>query len=130
MGLSGEGWLLITEGPTDCAAAMDLGFDAIGRASCLTGVRDVKVLLSRYPRKFVLIVADNDTPKMRSNGETFYPGREGANILAKTIRPLAGIVRVAMPPEHKDLWDWLKDGATHDDIINLAARATGGAFGE
>ena len=56
-GLSESGPLFITEGPTDCGAALDLGFDAIGRPNCDSKV-DMTVRFARGRK--ITIIADND----------------------------------------------------------------------
>ena len=42
--------------------AKDLGFDAIGRASCNTGAGHIKAMVKRFNRQ-VVIVSDKDGPK-------------------------------------------------------------------
>lgn len=95
-GLS-EGLLIITEGPSDCAAALDLGFDAIGRPSCNSRV-DMTVKFARG-RDEVVIIGDNDKP-----------GRQGAETLASRL-VLHCAVKLIFPPV-KDLRQWLKNGLT------------------
>ena len=63
--------LLVCEGPTDTAAALDLGYDAIGRPSCNGGRAFlVKMCVARD----VVIVEDNDKP-----------GQDGAERLAENL---------------------------------------------
>jgi hypothetical protein len=70
--LTGSGPLLLTEGPTDAAAAMDLSFDAIGRPNCnLAMAMTVRVVRNRDE---IVIVADNDSA-----------GKTGAEKLAGTL---------------------------------------------
>jgi len=55
--------LLITEGVTDCAAALDLEFpNCIGRPSCSGGVYQIKELINRLHFRNVVIICDNDDP--------------------------------------------------------------------
>jgi DNA primase len=58
--------LIICEGPTDTAAALSIGFYAIGRASCNSGVDLVLGFLkkNRIIREVVLI-SDNDSPGLK-----------------------------------------------------------------
>ena len=71
--------LFICEGPTDCAALLDLGFSVIGRASCNTGLKYIKEAFEHFDRQ-VIIMADKDEPKFRPGStEPFYPGFEGVN---------------------------------------------------
>lgn len=101
--------LLICEGPTDCAAALSLGFDAIGRPSCMGGAKLAALFCIRRDVKRVVIVADGDEP-----------GQRGARDLATELRRYVGDVRIIAPPEsHKDLRSWLCGGATRADVQRL-----------
>lgn len=97
--------LLVVEGPTDTAAALDLGFAAIGRPSCSGGVELVRNYIAGALTKEVTVFADADGP-----------GRAGATLLAKRLAPFAR-VRVAEPPgAHKDLREWTRAGACTADV--------------
>jgi len=109
--------LLIIEGESDLCAALDLGFDAVGRPSCSAGTEYIKEYL-RFKRN-VVIVSDNDSPKKRPDGKLFYPGQEGALRLSKAIFLLTKSVTIIKPPKHKDLRSWFNAGCTQKDIINL-----------
>ena len=92
-GLSENGRLVICEGPTDCAAALDLGFNAIGRPNC-----DSKIeMTARFAEgRKVTIVADNDTP-----------GIKGARKLARKLIRHCPEVKIIVPPAGvKDLRQW------------------------
>lgn len=105
-GLSTEGPLLVTEGPTDCAALLDLRFSAIGRPSCTGGTRIVCELCKGRP---VVVVSDNDAPGLR-----------GAVSLAATLRVYCPFVKFITPPDRtKDARSWLNRGATRADVQNL-----------
>jgi hypothetical protein len=110
--------LIVAEGPTDCAALLDLGFDAIGRPSCLGGV-DLVTEFLRGRRREVVIMADKDPPKKRPDGSVWFPGQEGAEALAKAIRPLCRTLKIVKPPFNKDIRDWYRSGATHDVIESI-----------
>jgi hypothetical protein len=57
--------LLIGEGPADVAAAVDLGFNVIGRPACV-GCEDIIVQMAKGGAGTTLfIVADNDEPGQR-----------------------------------------------------------------
>ncbi len=104
--------LMITEGPTDCAAALDMEFKAIGKFSALGGRDQVVEFCSYSWRKAVVIVADNDS---KDN-----VGMRGALALASDLRGLCEVVRVIRPPlEFKDLREWYFAGARRDDILGL-----------
>ena len=63
--------LRIVEGPTDTAAAVDLGFNVIGRPACL-GCNEMILEIARQSgASTTLIIVDNDAPGQRgapSNG--------------------------------------------------------------
>lgn len=98
--LSGNGPLLLCEGATDTAAALDLGFDAIGRPNCNSIVQmTVKAAKSRTE---VVVVADNDPA-----------GKAGAQKLAGTLALHGPCVKIIAPPDKvKDLRQWLNAGLT------------------
>lgn len=103
--LLATGALLITEGPTDCAAMLDMGFEAIGRPSCTGGSDHIVGLLRRYRARQIVVVSDSDEPGMR-----------GAENLAQVLVAY-GAVRVIRPPSHaKDVRAWRQAGATSCDI--------------
>ncbi len=92
-GLSSDKPLFITEGPTDTASALDLGFDAVGRPNC-----DSKIEMTvRFARgRKIVIICDND-----------LPGRDGAKKLAKELILHCPEVKIICPPAGiKDLRQW------------------------
>ena len=96
-GLSTDRPLFICEGPTDCAAALDLGFQAIGRPNC-----DSKIeMTARFARgRRVMIICDNDGP-----------GREGAKKLAEELIGHCPQVKIMCPPcAGMDLRQWKQRG--------------------
>ena len=105
-GLAGGRPVLICEGPTDTAAALTLGCDAVGRPSCEGNVATLTAWLCRRHCDEVVILADHDAPGLR-----------GAQKLAAVL-PCAH--RIAIPP-CKDIREWLRLGATHDDVSALIA---------
>lgn len=106
-GLTGTEPLLIAEGPTDTAALLDFGFDAIGRPSARSGVR----LISDFARRGVwqrhVIFSDPDGP-----------GLDGARKLARVLAVLSPDVRVIVPPA-KDARAWKNAGATRANVLAL-----------
>lgn len=100
----GDGPVLVVEGPTDCAAAVSLGFDAIGRPSCL-GCEAETVTACRG--RVAWIIADNDGP-----------GIGGAVKLAAAMK---GKRKIVMPGGYKDLRAWVNAGATADDVRDAAS---------
>lgn len=110
-----DGWdenpnkgLVICEGPTDTAAALDLGLDAIGRPSCMGGTDLIVEAVGKRP---VAIMADSDGP-----------GMDGANRLAERLRGFNKQVRIVVP-EYKDLRNWKINGATYDDVVGAIRSA-------
>jgi len=109
------GQLLITEGPTDCAAALTLGFQAIGRPSCRGAQRQAVELVRRLRPAQVVIVADNDTP-----------GLEGGRKLARAlILHVSDLRLIQPPPGTKDLRAWVRQGGTPDDLFRAIDAAEG-----
>lgn len=105
--LSGEGPLLVCEGPTDTAAALDLGFDAVGRPNCNGAV---EMCLDAVRGRTAVIFADRDGP-----------GLDGAAKLADWIvrqSPSKGC-KVITAPRHKDLREWKRDGLTSGGLRAL-----------
>ena len=99
--------LLIAEGPTDTAALLDLGFNAIGRPSCQGAVWDtIRLIKQRFIH--VVLMADVDGPGVQGAKQL---GKElaGAGIWTKIIRPLRG----------KDVRAWLAAGATQKQVNHL-----------
>jgi hypothetical protein len=99
--------LLITEGESDCAALLDLGFETVGRPSCSSGGKHVVRLVQRVTPHEVVIVADNDDA-----------GRDGARDLVAELRPHCSRIRVVCPPGGiKDAREWKRRGAVRDDVL-------------
>ena len=106
MDLQGE--VLVVEGPTDAAAAVSLGFYAIGRPSCTGGVREIAALCQRMGIKRLSVLADNDGPGI--SGARAFCGQIGL--------PTRLVVTLT-----KDLRDWVKNGATRQAVEACIAAA-------
>ena len=106
--------LLVTEGPTDTAALVDMGFtNVVGRPSCTGGIKHVLALVRRRGAKEVVVVSDADEP-----------GRRGAGNLASVLRVYAPAVRVVEPPDGvKDVRAWRNAGATRADLEHIIEAA-------
>ncbi len=88
---------LITEGPTDTAAALTLGYYAIGRPSCSGGLFHIVNAIRHRRITRAAVVADNDDP-----------GLEGATTLCNHL-PCDFCILV-LPS--KDLRDFVRNGGT------------------
>ena len=98
---------MICEGESDTAAAVTLGFAAIGRPGATVCQEDAVRFLSHKLNACPCIVADNN--------ET---GTNGAGLLAAALIE-AGIPcrLLRVPNPYKDLRDWLKNGLTTPDLV-------------
>lgn len=100
--------LLLTEGPTDCAALLDLGFAAIGRPSCSGAEKHLLPILQRLKPTRLVIVADGDEP-----------GLQGARRTALTLLAHHRDVRVIRPPAGvKDARAWLHSTPNFVTVIS------------
>jgi len=108
--------LVIAEGPTDVAALLTMGFDSIGRPSCMGGTEHIIEFL-RGRRRDVIIMADKDPPKERPDGSVWYPGQEGAARLSEAILPFVRSLKIVKPPFHKDVRAWHNAGATRETLL-------------
>lgn len=106
-GLLPEGILLICEGPTDTAAALDLGFDAIGRPNCNSKIEmTAKAVRGRSE---IVIISDNDTQ-----------GKAGAEKLADALVLHYPKIKIINPPDGiKDLRQWLREGIDRTKLLTI-----------
>lgn len=96
--LAGDRRLLVCEGTTDTAAALDLGFDAVGRPNCNS--RIAMTARAARGRTEIVVVADADDV-----------GERGAMKLADALVLHFSCVKVIVPPDGvKDLRAWLQGG--------------------
>jgi putative DNA primase/helicase len=110
--LSTTATLFVCEGPTDCAALLGLGLDAIGRPSCTGGVA---MTLEFCKGRNVVIMADDDTNKT---------GRKGADTLASELVSVCESVRIIEPPDGiNDARSWVRVGCEAPDVQALADKA-------
>lgn len=103
--------LLVAEGPTDTAALLDLGFNAVGRPSCTGGVQQLSRLVRRLKSTELVIAADADGP-----------GQLGASrLMERMVQDVP--VRIFRPPA-KDIREWLqRGGASTTEVLGLIAAA-------
>ncbi len=95
--------LFVCEGPTDTAAAVELGLFAVGRPNCCCGGPDIRTYARVHQCSRVVVVADNDKP-----------GLDGARKVGSELKlPFA----LCVPPA-KDLREFLRLGGTRALIEN------------
>jgi hypothetical protein len=98
--------LAICEGPTDTAAALDLGFAAVGRPSCKGGIALVVDIVKTLGVPSAVVFSDNDEVGVR-----------GAEALASTLLAYVREVRAVRPPTGtKDVREWVQSGATRAKV--------------
>ena len=110
--LGSTGPLLACEGPTDTAALLDLGYDAIGRPSCAGAVEMVVEVVRHLRRQDVVVVADTDGP-----------GINGADRLARAMTDAGYRPKVIQPLQGKDARVWVQAGATRVVVDAVIANA-------
>jgi len=110
--LAGAGPLLVCEGPTDTAALLDLGYDALGRPSCTGAIEMVIEAVRGLRRRDVVVVADADDP-----------GIDGADRLARALTAAGRRPKVIRPLQGKDARAWVRGGATRAVVDCAIANA-------
>ncbi|MEM8737244.1 MAG: phage/plasmid primase, P4 family [Planctomycetota bacterium] len=107
--------VLVLEGASDVAAALDLGLLAVGRPNDKGGLTAAAELLRG---RDVVVVGENDK---KANGD--WPGRDGMDTAAKMLADAAASVKTCMPPPTcKDLRQWVRDhGPSAADILDQAS---------
>jgi putative DNA primase/helicase len=93
-----DDYILVTEGMSDTAAGMDLGFDTVGRTNALCGTKELPDLLRG---RRVIIVGDNDSVEAKEVGQ------RGMNQVATAlVSACKEVVKILPPSEFKDLRGW------------------------
>lgn len=100
--------LFVCEGPTDTAAAVQLGLFAVGRPNCNCGGLEIRVYARQKGCSRVVMVADNDRP-----------GLLGARKVGAEIR----LPHTIYIPPTKDLREFVQLGGTRD-LIEAATKNT------
>ena len=96
------GDIYVCEGPTDTAAMLTIGLQAIGRPSCSGGT---KFLVEICAARRVVIVADGDAPGLRG---------------ARELKAQLSNATVIVPPDRsKDVRAWVNAGATKNDVLAM-----------
>jgi hypothetical protein len=111
--------ILLVEGGSDTAAGLALGRWAVGRFSCDQGGKLLARLATRRRMLAATIVFDNDAKRAGVN-----PGLAGALKLRETLRSIVPDLRLVSPPANrKDLREWLRAGATGEDLARAEREA-------
>lgn len=100
----------ICEGPSDTAAALQLGFYAIGRPSCLGQEEMIGRFVRRHGITKAVIVCDNDTKP------------EAAKMVASGAERLRQALRITVKtwfPPFKDLRLFVNKGGTRDVVVSM-----------
>lgn len=71
----------------------------------------VDLIAEAVGKRHVAIMADADGP-----------GMDGARKLALRLRNFCGSVKIVVP-EHNDLREWVRQGATKQDVMDAIGRA-------
>lgn len=102
--------LYVTEGASDCLAALSWELPAIGRPSCSTGSKFIARIALDYER--IVIIGDaNETE------------RKGAVSLARTLSLRCRDVRIIFPPDGtKDLRQWVQTGLDCSTLMEEISR--------
>jgi hypothetical protein len=103
-----HGTIVVAEGPTDTAAAEDLGYRAVGRPSCSGGLAEIKQLCQTHWFRRLVIISDNDAP-----------GLAGADMLQRHLQVPSCVLVLPC----KDLREFVRMGgtkATLDSMISTA----------
>jgi len=107
----GKSPVVITEGVSDTAIALDLGLNAVGRLNCSSGTEILIKILVNKPLVEAYIVADNDKA-----------GKDGALKLANDLIAIGCQVKVIIPP-FKDLRNWKrKTNLTIEEFNSIVER--------
>lgn len=103
--------ILVVEGASDVAAALDLGFVAIGRPSA-EGKTDLLIDVLR--NKNVVIIGENDAGA----------GKRGMEAAFRTLRPVCKSILKVLPPNNaKDIREWKnKLGLTTEKLLEWVTK--------
>lgn len=105
--------VLIVEGMSDTAAAMDMGFVAVGRPSNMAGLGYLRELVRG--RKCI-VIGEND---LKSDGR--WPGKEGMEAVFETCKNTSQVVKILPPEGFKDLREWKNSAAlTAEALLEYA----------
>lgn len=96
-----DGCLYLLEGPTDLAAAMTIGLNAIGRPACLGQEDMILTYIRRSRTERLVIVTDNDEPGLRG---------------AEKLQGMLPVLSCVWVPPTKDIREFLNVGGDYRDM--------------
>lgn len=104
--------IVIVEGMTDAAAAISMGFEAVGRPSDRSGLAALGEMVRG---RDIIVVGEND---QKADGRA--PGYEGMRATAKALQDRCPSVLKVMPPKpYKDLRTWYRETElTADEFLD------------
>jgi hypothetical protein len=112
LGLRAASVEVITEGESDLAAALTLGFEGIGRPGAREGAKEIVRFFGGCLTAYPCIIGDNDP---------HLGGQERAEALADELVAAVVPCRVLTPPtDFKDLRDWLTRGNLTASVLRAA----------
>lgn len=121
--------IICVEGMSDAAAALDLGFVAVGRPSNLAGLGLLRELVRG---RHVILVGENDKKpptKEMPNGD--WPGKTGVEAAFENLRHVCpSVVKVFPPSDVKDFRAWKARYALEQATLLEYVKATGDAEGD
>lgn len=115
--IGGDGAVLSVEGMSDTAAAMMLGYAAIGRPGNMMGQEITGELVRGRP---LIVLGEND---LKSDGK--WPGRDGMIATYQHCRKFTHAAKMVMPPDGvKDLRVWVAvNGLTREGFEEYVAKS-------
>lgn len=110
--------VVIVEGMSDAAAAMDMGLPAVGRPSNLAGLAELSKLVRG---RHLIIVGENDRRWNPDKNKWDHPGLEGQMAAFDYLRPhCKKVIRLFPPEDYKDLREWCRNGLDREAFLKYA----------
>ena len=106
--------VLIVEGFSDTAAALSIGFNAIGKPGNISGNQELKNM--PITGRTVWLIGENDSG-YNKKGEWQHPGKDGIDGTYIALRGMCKVIRVYPPEGVKDLREWVAGGLTHSELV-------------
>jgi hypothetical protein len=108
------------EGATCAIAGFAIGLPCIGRSSNASDADKIARLVNYLKEDCTVVVWEENDGRVNAKGEFIWPGRKGAEDVAKKVVDLTDrkVFIVGPPPEYKDLRDWILALNRRDDITS------------